>query len=809
MSLPRLRWRSLTAAVELAAGALGVQFLLAVSGILSARMLGVEGRGQVALIMAISGMASVLTFGSSLPVAVATELARRGVTARDGLRRLFPRWSLLACIPALLAAGYILVVLDASNDRQLILLTGLTAVAALQAMASRILVGAMQGELASVRRMVGIILLAPTLSTGLLTVAFVSGWDWDVVDLLTAQAAMWTIGLLIPVALLRRPRHDRADELDGKEIWRLARANYVSTMAPSDGLGLDRTLTGTFIGDAALGLYAAGTAIANLPGLIGSAVGAILLPRVAAQPSVAVRRRLISRWLAVGVFLTTSFAFLLVVTAEPVIRFAFGEEFVPAVDVTRWLIVAQGVLGIRRLLIAALQGCGRGGTTSVIELGLTALVIGGIVLAVVRDNLIGVAIALVVVGVLSCAVYGGLLLRSLRLTPALGPGSRVLMVELGGQGHRFYYVRLLVEEALSRGARVALVTRLDPITRDHLEVHLGDVLDRVEVMELPTPGWSDVESVARDWQPNLTVVPEADHYVLRLLARGGWRAPGTLSLVIMRARVPSVGTPLRSSVANVVKAIGVTSLLLMPGIRLRVLRGQTWSSGGWWPSVNDPATLQVTADDVAELRSRWGLEPDRFWVGVLGAVTENKNLPLVVEAVSDVAGDHSIGLLVAGRIAPSIQPAMPELEQQLAAAGAAFVVQDRLLTDIELDASVAAIDCMALAYSHNGPSGTFGKALLAGTRVISAGSPALRRDSRAAPDLSVWVPLTAAAVADGIRGAIAAPPAAPMVLPDGHAFAVAVLGADETGRPATSGDMGLTESLVAEEKAIHLQDPTI
>ena len=808
MTSGRPHRRAWGAAIVMVAGTFTSQLLLLVSGILSARMLGVEGRGHVALVMAVGGMASVLTFGSLLPAGITLELARRGVTARDGLRRMFPRWSALACIPAVLAGAGVTVVL--AETAFALLLGVLTAVSALQAMAFRVLIGAMQGELASVHRMFVAALIAPVLSTSLLVTAFVLGWEWDVVDLLTAQASMWTIGLLLAAMFLRKPRRDPADALDSRELWRRGRANYVGTMAPIDGLGLDRTLTGTLLGSVSLGLYAAAGAVANLPGLVGQAVGVLLLPRLSAQTSVSAQRRIIGRWLVIGSIATAAIVVPLILAAEVIIRLAFGEEFVPAAEPARWLIAAQGVLGFRRLLITSLQGVRRGGVASIVEFGLTAVAVVGIIVAAMHNSLTGVAVAMLVAGCLSCAVLGLLLVAVLRSNPVVGAGSRVLLVELGGQGHRFYYVRLLVEEALRHGSRVALLTRIDPVTREHLEVHLGELLGRVEVVEVPTPSWSDVESFARGWRPDLTVVPEADHYVLRLLARAGWRAPGELSLVIMRARVPSVGTPLRSAVANVVKALGVTGLLLMPRIRLRVLRGQTWSGGGWWPSVNDPATLLATPHDVSALRARWDLVPGRFWVGVLGAVTENKNVPLVVEAVADVARDHPIGLLVAGRVSPSIQPAVPEFERQLAAAGARFVVQDRLLTDAELDAAVVAIDCMALAYGHNGPSGTFGKALLAGTRVVAAGSSALRRDCLVAPDLSTWVPLDAAAVAGAIRKAITTPPAAPMAVAGGEAFAAAVLGTGEIGPTVTGPEVGSAESLlVAEENAIRLQDPTV
>ena len=63
----------------------------------------------------------------------------------------------------------------------------------------------------------------------------------------------------------------------------------------------------------------------------------------------------------------------------PVIELAFGAEFAPAIACARWLVLADGLLGFRRVLIMVLQMRGRGGVASWIEFSLTALLVGGIV----------------------------------------------------------------------------------------------------------------------------------------------------------------------------------------------------------------------------------------------------------------------------------------------------------------------------------------------------------------------------------------------------------------------------------------------
>jgi O-antigen/teichoic acid export membrane protein len=93
-------------------------------------------------------------------------------------------------------------------------------------------------------------------------------------------------------------------------------------------------------------------------------------------------------------------------SVEPVIRLAFGQEFVAAVPCARWLIVADGLLAVRSVLISVLQGQGRGGVASWVELALVPVLLLGIVVAAHRDSLVGVGAALVAVGALSCLALG-------------------------------------------------------------------------------------------------------------------------------------------------------------------------------------------------------------------------------------------------------------------------------------------------------------------------------------------------------------------------------------------------------------------
>jgi hypothetical protein len=104
---------------------------------------------------------------------------------------------------------------------------------------------------------------------------------------------------------------------------------------------------------------------------------------------------------------------------------------------------------------------------------------------------------------------------------------------------------------------------------------------------------------------------------------------------------------------------------------------------------------------------------------------------------------------------------------------------DELLSDTDLDAAIGAVDTLVLAYSHNGPSGTLGKALAAGTRIVAAGSPAIREDCAAVPDAAEWVDLDVPQLAGALARARLRPRPEPMVIATEEEFAEALLPAVE------------------------------
>lgn len=349
----------------------------------------------------------------------------------------------------------------------------------------------------------------------------------------------------------------------------------------------------------------------------------------------------------------------------------------------------------------------------------------------------------------------------------------VLIVERDGTGHRLYLVRVLAQHALAQGRPVTVALSADAKVDRFLTAHLGPLTDQISIVRMPEASWAAAVDVARELRPALSVVPDADNSLVPLLLSGGWRGPGELSLLVMRPTVTRTGSLPRHVAIRILKALVMTAVSLLPRIRMRVLRsGLDRARRSRWKPAYDPVSPPAAAGQIADLRSRWGLDADRYWFGILGAVTANKNVPLVVSALE---GLPQSGLLIAGGIEATVRDELETLVPRLAASGVKVIVRDEIVPDHDFDAAMGAIDALVLAYVHNGPSGTLAKALAAGTRVVGAGSPALKRDAVLAGAGITWCPLDRDALRSDLLRAVTDGEVTARMIATEHEFAAILI----------------------------------
>lgn len=412
MTAQRTTGARVSGLILVGSGTIG-QFVVMVSGILQARMLGVEGRGQLVLIAALASMASQLTLGSSMANAITRTLAARQVTARDGLRRLVARGAVIALAVGLVAGLYFFYL--HRDEPQAV--TAFLAVSVLfsvaMVMALRLIVASLFGEGAPIGRLAFAVLFPLSLNALFLAIGYAIDRTWSVIGVTLLILASGFISIAVSFLLFRQPTRNPQDALASKDLWKLARRQYFGSLGPIDGLPLDRTLVGSAIGNVGLGLYSAAQAVSSLITALCSGLSQLLLPRITAlQLDPEAERHYVRRALLGCALVILVCSLALEAIARPVIGIAFGREFLPAVACGRWMIVAGAFLGFRRILIAVLQARDRSGRASLAELAGTPVVVVGIILSARAGSLVGVAYSLLAAALVACAILGILVFRS-------------------------------------------------------------------------------------------------------------------------------------------------------------------------------------------------------------------------------------------------------------------------------------------------------------------------------------------------------------------------------------------------------------
>jgi glycosyltransferase involved in cell wall biosynthesis len=331
-----------------------------------------------------------------------------------------------------------------------------------------------------------------------------------------------------------------------------------------------------------------------------------------------------------------------------------------------------------------------------------------------------------------------------------------VIVEDNVTGHRLYYVRILADAAAHQNRRVSIVLPEAERHSEETALHLSGLDRRIRLEYVSAEDIEDVAALSHALLADLTVVPDADRLAATIGARRSWRGRGTLSLLIMR----DVGQPSRLPGAQAAKTLIRRALFLsastLRNVRISVLKPSGWTGRSILPTASDPVTLTAGSDDALATAAEWGVDSGRYWFAVLGAIGVRKNVGLIARALSGIT-ERPVGLIVAGRIDPEARPEIDREIERLASTGVRVVVVDRLLTDLELDSAVTLADCVVLAHSNEGPSGLFGKAAAAGTRIVAAGAASLRRDALQAGDGADWTPLTESSLTQALRAATAKP----------------------------------------------------
>ncbi len=323
--------------------------------------------------------------------------------------------------------------------------------------------------------------------------------------------------------------------------------------------------------------------------------------------------------------------------------------------------------------------------------------------------------------------------------------SRTLVVQPNMDGHRFNYVRLLLE-SVEDAALIVLATTPEGLATYREKT--GDVEGPLMVFCSAAPSVREIEVLGRRIGADTVVVLDGDAYCPRLLARGGWRGRGVLRLLVMR----EYGQPRRigdsAAVRTLAKRALFTASHALPRVEVAILASAARRDGGRIPRVQDPISYAPDASTADRLWANVRLADDMHWCLVVGKIDSRKNIGMVAEAISLAQSlSHArLGLVLAGSQSSDVRPEVDHAR----ALSLTLVVDDRHLSERELDSYIDLADIVVLAHSNDGPSGIMGKAAAAGKKILAAGSRSLARDCAALGAGSAWTPLDPVRMAEGL-----------------------------------------------------------
>jgi O-antigen/teichoic acid export membrane protein len=358
----------------------GIQAIGLFTGVLVARVLGVEGRGQLAAVIL---WPSVVTYlgDLGLPLAYVYESARdrRQIPALIGnaLVASLAQWLTLSVL------GSAIVLLALHRFGSTVALTGAVFLVTYLPLnlLTRYLNAVNQGSHAflrfnAVRFSVPLsyaVVLVLLMGIGLRSV------QWVVVATLLANGFALTAVLALSLRPLLHsfgaPRTDL--KLLRRTLGYGLRA-HIGNLTPVDSMQVDLLLVTLLLGASDAGLYSVAISASMVLRAQGTALGLVALPEVAAAPTAPEQRSVMGGIFRLSLLINLATAGTIVAVAGLLVPGIYGRDFAPAVPIVRILVLGIVAASLRQLLGDCLRGAGKPLAPTIAEIaswvvGLTAL----------------------------------------------------------------------------------------------------------------------------------------------------------------------------------------------------------------------------------------------------------------------------------------------------------------------------------------------------------------------------------------------------------------------------------------------------
>ena len=398
----RARFRSNAAMAGSLLTGVGAQAALLVSGVLVARMLGVEDRGYLALLILVPVIISQLG-GLGLPISASYFVAREPARAWAIARSLSTAYIFQAlCIVAVHLVALSLLTRD---DPEMVWSAGLITLTVGPASLAhqyglRLLQGQQRFRPFNVLRL----LPAGASAIGILLLFLVGTESLIFAAVAYSISVVVAGGAALMSALVGLGEDDDAAPSPSRgEMVRFGLRGLLGSAAPSETFRVDQAVVGLFLSPAALGLYVVGLAFTNLPRFLAQSVGMVAYPRVASSADAVEARRKTWRFVAFAGVVALLVVGVLEILAGWLIRSLFGEEFAPALPLVRILLLAAVFWSLRWTLADAVRGAGLPALGSAAELASWVTLPLALAVLVPLAGVQGVAVAMVISAAASVA----------------------------------------------------------------------------------------------------------------------------------------------------------------------------------------------------------------------------------------------------------------------------------------------------------------------------------------------------------------------------------------------------------------------
>ncbi|MDQ3432861.1 MAG: oligosaccharide flippase family protein [Actinomycetota bacterium] len=343
-----------------------------VSGIIVVRLLGLDGRGEVAAILAVTQVATWI-FAMGCKEAASFHLARHpdqgGVLIGSWLVLLIP----FAVLGVAVSVAVLPVALAAQRE-EVVVLAQLFVTTIVLALALELLNGAILGD----HRFVLWNWLRFAQPAGV-AVLYVVLWRLDVLTVssaLIANAAMLVI-LVFAAGLwaLRRYGRPRAEvQLARSTLWYGLRV-HGSMVAGTVNARLDLAIIPALVGATSVGLYSVATNVATIVTMLSGTIVALVLPAAARRAERGAVTVVASMYVALGVGVLGAVVVALV--ADVMLKLLYGVEAVAAAQPLRVLLVGSVLLMPGLVLCQGLSAANRPLTSTIPQItGSVVTVVG-------------------------------------------------------------------------------------------------------------------------------------------------------------------------------------------------------------------------------------------------------------------------------------------------------------------------------------------------------------------------------------------------------------------------------------------------